>query len=89
MVPFDAHDSWIVSNQRDQARRIGASIDEVTKADNTIFFAKSQAMEQGSKRGNMPVNVTNSDDTMPRIQPCLKIGLKAWVSARGAKWNVE
>ncbi len=89
MVPFDAHDSRIVSNQRDEARRIGASIDEVTKADNTIFFVESQAMEQGSKRGNMPVNVTNSDDTVTRIQPCLKVSLKAWVSARWAKWNVE
>jgi len=26
---------------------------------------------------------------MPRIQPSLKVGLKAWVSAGGAKWNVE
>lgn len=81
MVPFDAHDSWIVSNQGDEACGIWASIDEVAEANNSVFFAKLQAMEQGSKRGNVPVNVTNSDDTVTRIQPCLKVSLKAWVSA--------
>ena len=89
MVPFDAHDSWIVSNQGDEACGIWASIDEVAEADHAVFFSKLQSMEQGSKRCNVAVNVANSDDTMPCVQPCLKIGLKAWVSAGGAKWNVE
>jgi hypothetical protein len=46
-------------------------------------------MEQRSKRRYVPVDVTNSDDTMPRIQPSLKVGFKTWISAGGAKWNVE
>ena len=76
MVSKESQQAWVVANHRHHASSVWAPVDGVSQQDKSVLFTEVESMDQGAERGKMAVNVPDSEDVMPNIEPPLKVGFQ-------------
>jgi hypothetical protein len=76
MVSEEGQQAWVVANQRHNPRSVWAAVDGIPQEDNPVVIPEFETVDQGAKGGKMAVNVANSKDAMPGIEPPLKVGFQ-------------
>jgi len=79
MVSEDGVDARVASHVGDDPSRVRSSIDGIPQQHQPIFLAQAQAVDQRSKRGQMPMDIADCKDAMASIQPPLKVGFQGMV----------
>tara|TARA_X000000950_G_scaffold94328_1_gene118942 strand:- start:1717 stop:2028 length:312 start_codon:yes stop_codon:yes gene_type:complete len=79
MVSEDGVDARVASHIGNDPGRVRSSIDGIAQQHQSIFLAQAQAVDQRSKRGQMPMDVTDCKDAMACIQPPLEVGFQGMV----------
>ncbi len=76
MVSNEGQQARVAANQRHNTSSVRASIDGVPQEDEPVVIPEFEAVDQGAKRGKVAMDVSNSKDTMPGIEPPLKVGFQ-------------
>lgn len=76
MVSKEGQQAGVVANQRHNPSSVWAAIDGVPQENKAVLFTEFESVNQGAKRGKMAVDVSNSKDAVPGIEPPLKVGFQ-------------
>ena len=76
MVSNEGQQARVAANQSHNTRSVRASIDGVPQEDEPVVIPEFESVDQGAKRGKVAMDVSNSKDTMPGIEPPLEVGFQ-------------
>jgi hypothetical protein len=79
MIAFEADNLGMCPDVIDEASRVRASINHVTKTNDSIIRLQFEAMHQCSECTQMPVDITHSPNLSIIIQPSLQVSFDVGV----------